>query len=65
MNPVYIRLITYVLSIIIGMIPASWAGFVTFNEATGMLQISVTGLAAAVAGGLSLSGAVFAKWGVK
>ena len=65
MNPVYIRLIVYVLSILAGMIPASWAGWVSYDAASEMLVISLPGLAAAIAGGLALTGAVFARWGIK
>jgi hypothetical protein len=62
---VYVRLLVYVLSIIFGMIPAAWAGWISYDEASQMLQISVPGMAAAVVAGIGLTGAVFARWGVK
>lgn len=65
MNPVYIRLIAYVLSILFGMIPAAWAGWVSYDAASQMLQVSVPGLATAVGGGLAITGGIFARWGVK
>lgn len=65
MNPVYIRLLAYALSTVLGMIPAAWAGWISFDATAQMVQISVPGFAAALAGGLGLSGAIFAKWGVK
>lgn len=65
MNSVYVRLIIYVFSILLGMIPAGWAGWVSFDEATQMLQVSVPGLATAIVTALGLTSAVFARWGSK
>lgn len=65
MNSVYVRLLVYVLSTVAGMVPAGWAGWVSYDEAAQLVQISLPGLAAAIAGGLGLSGAIFAKWGIK
>lgn len=65
MNPVYIRLIAYVLSTMFGMIPAAWAGWVSYDAAAQVVQISVPGLAAAVGAGLALTSAIFARWGKK
>lgn len=65
MENVYVRLLIYVLSIVFGMIPAAWAGWISYDEASQMLQISVSGLAVAIVGGLGLTGAVFARWGIK
>jgi len=65
MHPVYIRLIVYVLSTVAGMIPAAWAGWISYDAAAGMLQISVQGLGGAIAAGLALALGVFKKWGVK
>ena len=64
-NLVYIRLLAYVLSVVAGLIPAAWAGWISYNEASQMLQISLPGMATAVTGGVGLTGAIFAKWGVK
>lgn len=65
MQTVYIRLIAYVLSTLAGMIPAAWAGWITYDAAAGVLHVSIEGLAGALAAGLALSGAVFARWGVR
>lgn len=65
MNPVYIRLILYVLSTLAGLIPAAWAGWVSYDAATHVLSVNVEGLLMALAGGLTVSGGIFAKWGVK
>lgn len=64
-NLVYIRLLAYALSVVVGLIPAAWAGWISYNEASQMLQISLPGMATAVAGGIGLTGTIFAKWGVK
>lgn len=64
-NLVYIRLIAYVLSLLAGMIPAAWAGFVSYSEAAGTVTISLEGIATAIVTGLLGSLAIFKKWGVK
>jgi len=64
-NLVYIRLLAYVLSTIAGLIPAAWAGWISYNEASQMLQISLPGIATAILAGFSVTGAIFAKWGTK
>ena len=65
MNIVYVRLIAYVLSTLAAMVPAAWAGWIDYDAAAGVVTISLQGLAGAVAGGIGLSGAIFARWGVK
>lgn len=64
MNIVYVRLVLYVLSILVGMIPASWAGFVVYNEAAHTLTISIEGLAVAFVTAVIGSLGIFKKWGV-
>jgi len=64
-NAVYIRLLAYVLSTAAGLIPAAWAGWISYDAAAQMLQISIPGVVTAVMGGIGLTGAIFAKWGVK
>lgn len=63
MNPVYYRIALYVLSTLLGMIPASLAGFISYDAATQILSVSVPGLVTAVGAGLTVSGGVFAIWG--
>ena len=65
MNLVYVRIIVYVLSVVAGFIPASWAGFVSYSEATSSLTVSLEGLAMAIVTGTVGSFAVFKKWGTK
>lgn len=64
-NAVYIRLILYVLSSLLGLIPAGWLGYVSYDSATSMLQINVEGAVTAVVSALAVSGGIFAKWGTK
>jgi len=64
-NLVYVRLLAYVLSTVAGLIPAAWAGWISYNAVTQMLQINILGVGTAILGGLGLTGAIFAKWGVK
>jgi len=65
MNPVYIRLIVYALSTLAGLMPAAWAGFAAYDAVAGTVTISIEGLATMLAVGVTASGAVFARWGVK
>ncbi len=60
---VYVRIAFYVLSTLIGMLPATWAGFISFDEARGLLMISVEGLVSAVLAGGLLSLGIFKAWG--
>jgi hypothetical protein len=62
---VYVRILVYVLSILAGLIPAGWAGFVAYNEAAGTITISIEGLAIAIVTGLGGSLAIFKKWGTR
>lgn len=63
MNLVYLRLLIYVLSTLAGMIPAGWAGLVSYDATAGVLVISLEGMAAAVAVGLGGSVAILRRWG--
>jgi hypothetical protein len=65
MNPVYLRLLAYVISGFAVMIPAEWAGFVAYNADAQTITLSVQGLAAAIVGGMGISSGVFALWGKK
>ncbi len=65
MNLVYVRLAVYIMSVLAGFIPASWAGFVSYSEATASLTISLEGLGVALVTGAAGSLAVFKKWGKK
>lgn len=65
MQIVYVRLAAYVLSLLAGLIPAAWAGFASYNEATGTITVSVEGLAVALVTAAAGSLAVFKKWGTR
>jgi fumarate reductase subunit C len=65
MNPVYLRLALYLASTVLGLIPAAFAGFVSFDAATNMLSINVEGLITALFAGSALTSGVFAVWGKK
>jgi hypothetical protein len=64
MNAVAVRIIIYVLSPVLTTLVALVPGW-GVAYADGVLSIDVLTLVTAVAGGLGLSGAIFAKWGVK
>jgi hypothetical protein len=62
---VYARIVLYVMSSILAMIPLSWSSWVTYDATTQMVHISVQGLAGAAAMGLIGALAVFRRWGIK
>lgn len=64
LSPVILRLLTYVLSSLVLMIPASYAGIITFDQATDALSMSLPTLAGIVAGAIVVSGGILAKWGI-
>lgn len=65
MNAVYIRLIVYTLSTVLGMIPAAWAGWIAYDASAQVLSVSIPGLVAAAVAGLAVTGGIFARWGIK
>lgn len=66
MNNVLVRMIIYILSPIlatgVAMIPGWGVGY---NVDTHTLTISLTSLVTAVVTAFGVSGAIFAKWGIK
>lgn len=74
MNMVYLRLVAYVtapgfilggLVMVAQAIPAEWAQWVAYVPETQTLQVSLSGLAAAISGGLVVSLAVLERFGKK
>ncbi len=66
MNSVFVRMAIYVLSPFLTTLAGLLAGWgVTYDAATHMLSINVQVAAAAVFAAAGLSGAVFARWGVR
>jgi hypothetical protein len=64
MQHVIVRMILYVLSPVLATAVALVPGWgVAYAE--GIISIHVETLAAAIVGAAGLSGAIFAKWGVK
>ena len=59
------RLATYAAAPALAALPASAAGFVSFDQATGLISVSYGALAGIGAAAIGGSSAVFAKWGVK
>lgn len=64
LSPVILRLLTYVLSSLVLMIPASWAGVIVYNEAASTLSMSLPALAGIVATAVAASGGIVLKWGI-
>ena len=66
LQAVAVRVILYVLSSILVAWAALLGGWgITYSEAAGVLLIHVETVVTAIVTALGLSGAVFAKWGVK
>lgn len=64
MQSVAVRIAVYVLSPVFAALAALGAGW-GVDYADGVLSVHVETLAGAVVAGLGLSGAVFARWGVR
>ena len=59
-NPVYLRLVSYIFLPMIGTLPG-----VTVDMAQGIVTIDIDTLLAGIAAGIAGSGFIFAKWGKK
>lgn len=61
------RMVTYVLSMLIGTIPAYAGGWVSYEFVDGVigLRVELEGAVLALFTAFGLSGAVLAKWGAK
>ena len=65
MQNVYVRLILYVLSLLVGMLPAWAAGFVSYDAEAAVLTVQVEALLVAIFSGSAISAGIFRRWGVK
>lgn len=69
MQNVYARMILYILSPLLAMIPAGMAGVISYDAASNLLSLHVDGavalLVSALGGGGVVSTLVFRAWGVK
>lgn len=63
MNPVYVRMLAYVLSGVFALIPAEWAGFVSYNAEAMTLTVHVESLAVALMAGYAFSIGIMRRWG--
>ncbi|TQS72765.1 hypothetical protein ERN12_05880 [Rhodobacteraceae bacterium] len=64
MTNIYIRMIMYIVSPLLTALVALVPGW-GVHYAEGVLSIDIATLAGAVVAALGLSGAIFAKWGLK
>ena len=64
-QPIVLRLLIYIISPLLGLIPAAFAGAVTYDAVHQVLSISLPGLAYGAVSAVVVTGSVFAKWGVK
>lgn len=65
MQSVYLRVALYVFSTVFGMIPAAWAGWVSYDAASYRLVIDIQAVAIAVFAGSGLSLGVLRRWGIR
>lgn len=67
MSNVYIRLLVYIISTLLGSVPAVALGWFSYEFVNGLIHItiSVEGAATALLTAISISGGVFKIWGTK
>lgn len=67
MSNVYIRLLVYIISTLLGSVPAVALGWFSYEFVNGLIHItiSVEGAATALLTALGISGGVFKIWGTK
>ena len=67
MHNVYVRLIVYTLSTILGSVPAVALGWFSYQFLDGYIHVTVSleGAATALLTALGISGGVFKVWGTK
>jgi len=67
MNNVYVRLIVYILSTILGSVPAVALGWFSYQFLDGniLVTVSLEGAATALLSAVGISGGVFKVWGTK
>lgn len=67
MTNVYVRLIVYILSTVLGSVPAVALGWFSYQFLDGMIYVTVSleGAATALLAAIGISGGVFKIWGTK
>ena len=67
MTNVYVRLLVYILSTLLGSVPAVALGWFSYQFVDGLIQITLNleGAVTALLVAIGLSGGVFKLWGTK
>lgn len=67
MTNVYVRLLVYILSTLLGSVPAVALGWFSYQFVNGLIQITINleGAVTALLVAVGLSGGVFKLWGTK
>lgn len=67
MTNVYVRLLVYILSTLLGSVPAVALGWFSYQFVDGLIQITINleGAVTALLVAIGLSGGVFKLWGTK
>jgi len=67
MNNVYVRLIVYIMSTILGSVPVVALGWFNYQFLDGNIHVivSIEGAATALLSAVGISGGVFKVWGTK
>lgn len=67
MTNVYVRLLVYILSTLLGSVPAVALGWFSYQFVDGLIQITINmeGAVTALLVAVGLSGGVFKLWGTK
>lgn len=67
LNNVYVRLVIYMASLLIGAIPAAWAGWLAAEMVSGWLHIhiQIEGAMTALGTATGITGGVFKIWGTR
>lgn len=67
MNNVYVRILTYVTSLLLGSVPAVALGWFEYSVVDGVIsmKVQIEGAVTAIVSALGLSAGVFKIWGTK
>lgn len=67
MTNVYVRLLVYILSTLLGSVPAVALGWFSYQFVDGLIQITINleGAVTTLLAAVGLSGGVFKLWGTK
>lgn len=67
MTNVYVRLLVYILSTLLGSVPAVALGWFSYQFVDGLIQITINleGAVTALLVAIGISGGVFKLWGTK